>query len=524
MTSGEEREAAGGLHGMSAEEFRRAGHGLIDWIAEYLEGVEGRRVMPEVRPGSLYDALPGEAPERGEAWESIARDVDALIMPSVTHWQSPDFHGFFPCNNSYPSVLGELLSAGLGINGFLWQCSPAITELEMRVMNWLGKAVGLPGEFLFAERHAEAAACVTREAGAGGGGGVIHGTASEAVLTAMVAARHRVERGGAGGEGALTVYASSQAHSSVTKAAMVAGVGREGVRLIGVDGSLAMRADELERTMRADIAAGRRPMLVCATVGTTSTGAVDPVGAVARAARRAAASAREISGAGAVPGAGAGAGAGGVWVHVDAAFAGAACVCPEHRWLLEGVEEADSFNFNPHKWLLTNFDCSAFWTRDARALSESLSINPEYLRNKASEAREVVDYRDWQVPLGRRFRALKLWFVMRRFGLEGLRAHVREHVRLGELFEGLARGDERFEVPTPRLLSLVCVRLRAGDEATARVLERANASGRGLFTGSVVPIGAGGENRRVIRVAIGATRTRERHVRAAWELLSKAAE
>lgn len=478
---------------MPSSEFRRAGHELVDFIATYLDTAGERPVTSPIEPGDLFRALPTDAPERGEAWPAIMEDVHRLIMPAITHWQSPDFHAYFPCNNSGPAILGELLSAGLGINGFLWQCSPAITELEMRVIDWLGRALALPDAYLFGEDYTKSK-----------GGGVIHGTASEAVLTAMVAARARLRVPLVGSPRRqtsaprLTVYATAQSHSSIVKAAMIAGIGREHVRLIETDGVLAMRPDALAERITRDRAAGFTPIFVCATVGTTATGANDPVRAIAEIARRE-----------------------NLWCHIDAAYAGAACICPEHRAMIDGVELADSFNFNPHKWLLTNFDCSAFWTRDRAALIEALNITPEYLRNKASDSGQTIDYRDWQVPLGRRFRALKLWFVMRHYGLEGLRAHLREHVRLGELFESLVRADDRFEMPTPRCLSLVCFRLKGADETNRQLVERLNATRRIFVTPTTVPVGPGGEPRFIIRMAIGATRTEERHVRAAWELIQR---
>ncbi|MBL0928406.1 MAG: aminotransferase class V-fold PLP-dependent enzyme, partial [Phycisphaerales bacterium] len=335
--------------------------------------------------------------------------------------------------------------------------------------------------------------------GGGGGGGVIQGTASEAVLVALLAARERA------GPGRHAVYASSQAHSSVTKAAMIAGLGREAVRTIGVDSGLAMRPELLEERIAADRAAGMVPAMCVATVGTTSTTAIDPLGPIG------AVCARE-----------------GVWLHVDAAFAGAACVCPEMRWIIDGVERADSFNFNPHKWLLTTFDCSAMWLADRRPLVNAVSITPEYLRNAASAGGGVIDYRDWQIPLGRRFRALKLWFVLRHYGAEGLRAYIREHVRLAGVFEGLVRSDGRFEVvlpppaERPRATSLVCFRHRGGDGPGRAVLERVNASGAAFLTHSVVPL-AGEGDRLILRMAIGGAATGEAHVRAAWGAIAAAA-
>lgn len=490
---------------MTPDEFRRRGRELIDWVADYLERLEhaapddeSMPVFPRVEPNALYHALPEHPPEAPESFENVVRDLNDLVMPAVTHWQHPSFFGYFPATASGPAMLAELVSAGLGINGFLWQTSPAITELEMRMTDWFGEMIGLPPAFTFA--------------GSGGvkgtGGGVIHGTASEAVLTAMVAARDRALRAHGSESRAtdeLTAYASSQAHSSVMKAGMVAGIGREGVRPVGVDGSLAMDPSALEGAIEADRRAGRRPFFVCATVGTTSTGAFDPLGPIADVCARH-----------------------GLWLHVDAAYAGAACVCPEFRGIIAGVERADSFNFNPHKWLLVNFDCSLFWTRDRAALVNALSVTPAYLRNAASDAGAVVDYRDWQIPLGRRFRALKLWFVVRHYGVEGLRAHIRAGVRLAELFESLVRADERFEVPTARALSLVCFRYRgrdglAGDEENRALLKSLNEGGALHLTPTVVPVGPNGADRVVLRMAIGGPFTRDEHIRAAWERIVREA-
>lgn len=298
----------------------------------------------------------------------------------------------------------------------------------------------------------------------------------------------------------MTAYCSSQAHSSIAKDCRIAGLPRENLRLVEVDERLRMHGDALARRVAEDRAAGFVPFFVCATVGTTSSGAVDPVAEIGAVARRE-----------------------GMWLHVDAAWAGAACVCPEHRDLLAGVELADSFNFNPHKWLLTNFDCSALWVADRRGLIEALSITPEYLRNAASESGAVIDYRDWQAPLGRRFRALKLWWVMRHYGAEGLRAHIRAHVRCGEVFESLVRGDERFEMAAERSLSLVCFRLRAGDEATKRLHERLNASGRMFLSHTVLPTPVGGSGRYTLRMAIGGVWTTEERVRAAWGWIAEEA-
>jgi aromatic-L-amino-acid decarboxylase len=433
-----------------------------------------------VSPGEIASMMPGAAPESGEAWEAIEADIDRVVMPGVTHWQSPSFFGYFPCGSCYEAVLGELLSAGLGVQGMVWQSSPSCTEMETVVMDWLGRLIGLPEAFLSA---------------GGVGGGVIQGTASEAVLVALVAARERAVRAGASGP--FVVYASDQAHSSVAKAATIAGLGPAGLRRVPVDGRWRMDPSALERMIAEDRAAGRTPIMVCATLGTTGVGAVDPLGPIGEVCERE-----------------------GVWLHVDAAWAGAALVCDEHRWMIEGVERADSFNFNPHKWLLVNFDCSALWVRDRRWLTDALSIDPEYLRNKASEAGVVIDFRDWQIPLGRRFRALKLWFVLRGYGAQGLRAYIREHVRLAELFEDWVRGDERFQLIS-RSLSLVCLTLRAGDDAARAMMERVNDGGEVFLSHTTAPVG--GAERYVIRMAIGAPATREAEVRGAWDVLRAAA-
>jgi aromatic-L-amino-acid/L-tryptophan decarboxylase len=497
---------------LSSRELRQAAGRIVDALGAYWDGLEGLPLQSRVSPGDILRLIPGAAPERGDgSLEGVLDDLDRVVMPGLTQWQSPNFYAYFPSNISTPAVLAELLAAGLGQQGMLWATSPACTELEMRMMDWIGRAIGLPEAFLFGEDPAGAL-----------GGGVIQGTASESTLSALVAARHRslrrladrVERRAALPR--LRVFTTSQAHSSVIKAAVVAGLAldaddHEQVRMIRTDGSYAMCPEDLEAQLRRSATEGHVPCLVVATVGSTGSTAVDPVDKIA----------------GVIRACGPGAGGGVPWLHVDAAHSGAACICPEFRWMLRGVEHADSICFNPHKWLLTNFDCDCFWTRDRAALTASMSVTPEYLRNPASQGRGVVDYRDWHIPLGRRFRALKMWFVMRRFGLEGLRAHVREHVRLAELFEGWVRGDGRFEVATPRTVNLVCFRLRPGpgqspaaaDAANADLLNAVNRTGRAFLSHTVLPEVGGQPARYVLRMAIGAVTTRERHVREAWDLI-----
>jgi aromatic-L-amino-acid decarboxylase len=529
---------------LSDSGFRALAHQIVDWIADYHEHIESFPVRSQVKPGDLLAQLPDHPPRDGlDDWAQVFDDLNKLILPGLTHWQSPNFFGFFPCNASGPAILGEFLSGGLNIIGMLWTTSPAATELELRVLDWLAEMLDLPAAFR----------------STGSGGGVIQGTASESTLIAMLAARRRVmralERSGAGGVSPTTVgwatgqspppprphlvaYTSTQAHSSVVKAAMIAGLAdgpqdRTHLRLIDVDADFAMRPDLLEHAMREDLAAGRVPFFVCATVGTTSSTAVDPLPGIADVLERVAREHSKSAPSGLAAGAGSatspvhGDGGGAKpWLHIDAALAGAACICPEFRPMLAGVELADSLCFNPHKWLLTNFDCDCFWTADRASLIDALSVTPEYLRNRASESGEVIDYRDWQIPLGRRFRALKLWLVIRHYGVTGLQTHIREHVRLASLFEEWVRSDARFELCAPRNLNLVCFRLRgegaASDERNRSLVERLNASGKIFLTHTALR-GPDGRDRYVIRMAIGATHTQERHVRAAWDLIRELA-
>lgn len=478
------------------EEFRRLGHRMVDWIADYHRRVAELPVLSRAAPGDLLRALPGTPPEAGcgeDGWDRILADLDSLIVPGLTHWQSPQFHAYFPCNASTPGILGELLSAGLGIQGMLWATSPAATELEQRVLDWLAQLQGLPARFRAPE-----------------GGGVIQGTASEAALVAMVAARHRA---GAGRDADLVAYASTQAHSSIVKAARIAGIcddvegttkaGRRTVRFVPTDAGLRMDPTALRAAIREDLNAGRTPFFVCATVGTTSSGAVDPLPDIVRVLDET------------------GVTAAGGWLHVDAAWAGSAAVCPEHQRLLDGLEGADSYTFNPHKWLLTNFDCSAFWTADPQSLTAALGVTPEYLKNRATEAGQVVDYRDWQIPLGRRFRALKLWFVLRHFGAEGLRKHIRHHVALGARFEDLVRQEPMFELAAERSLSLVCFRMagpREQADAEGRaLLDALNAEGEVYLSHTTLPDPHDQEPRFVLRMAIGAAATTAEDISHAWD-------
>lgn len=467
---------------MTPDEFRRYGHAVVDWVAGYWSTLEQRPVTPAVAPGEVAARLPATAPERGEPVEAVLADLDRIVAPGLTHWQHPGFFGYFPANTSGPSVLGDLVCAGLGVQGMLWATGPACTELETVLLDWLADLLGLPAAFRSTGR----------------GGGVIQDSASSATLVATLAALHRAGKGRwrtGGLDRAYTIYTSEHGHSSIEKAARIAGLGDAAVRTVEVDPvTQAMRPDALRARLDADRANGAVPALVVATIGTTSTTAVDPLPAIGEFCREY-----------------------GVWLHVDAAYAGAAAVCPELRFTHEGLEYADSYCFDPHKWLLTGFDCDAFWVADRAELIEALTVLPEYLRNAATESGAVIDYRDWQVPLGRRFRALKLWFVLRWYGAEGLRAHIRSGVALAAQFADWVRADERFEVVAPHPFSLVCFRLRGGDEDNEELLHRLNASGEQYLTHTRVG------DRYVLRLAVGSPLTEGRHVEATWRRIQQIA-
>lgn len=473
---------------MSAEEFRALGKQVVDWIADYQAEIQSYPVRSPVSPGEVRDALPLSAPEEGEPYEDVLRDVERLILPGITHWQHPSFFAYFPANASGPSVLGDLLSSGLGVQGMLWATSPACTELETVVVDWLAELLGLPTRF--------------RTDSVGGGGGVLQDSASGSALVATLAALSRVSSGEIARTGITrphALYVSEHTHSALERAARVTGLGADNVRVVEVDSrTQGMRPRALAGAIDRDRAAGVVPAMVCATVGTTSTTAVDPVSAVGEVCR-----------------------ARGVWLHVDAAYAGVAAVCPEFEWLNDGVEEfADSYCTNPHKWLLTNFDCSALWLADRAPMVEALSVLPEYLRNSATEAGAVIDYRDWQIPLGRRFRALKLWSVLRWYGASGLRAHIRRTVSLAAELAKWIEADARFVLYEWPRLALVCFSPKfpelSTEEANRRTLlfmAELNDSGYLYLTHTKV------DGRVLLRIAIGSPSTERRHVGEAWERL-----
>jgi aromatic-L-amino-acid decarboxylase len=466
---------------MTPDQFREAGRAVVDWIADYYERIETFPVLSRAQPGEIRASLPPAAPRQGEAFADILADVEQLILPGITHWQSPNFYAYFPANSSGPSILGELLAAGLGVQGMLWATSPACTELETHVLDWLADMLALPEAFKSSSA----------------GGGAIQDSASSGALCALIAARERAtgyRTRELGCDGRLVAYASTQTHSSVEKAAMIAGIGRQNLRSIGVDANYAMRPDLLARQIQEDRQAGLVPAFVCATIGTTSSNALDPLPEIGRICRQE-----------------------GLWMHVDAAMAGTAALCPEFRYTHAGVEYADSYCFNPHKWMFTNFDCDCFWVADRAALIQALSILPEYLRNQATESGAVIDYRDWQVQLGRRFRALKLWFVIRHYGIEGLQHHVRNHVRIAQEFAQWVRDSDEFRLAAPAPLNLVCFQHREGDEASQRIMDRVNQSGEVFMTHTKL------DDRFTLRMCIAQTNTEARHVRRAWELIQAAA-
>jgi aromatic-L-amino-acid decarboxylase len=469
---------------MDADTFRRLGHQLVDWIAAYRERLESLPVMSTVEPGAIRARLPRHPPEQGGALPEVLAGLDRTVLPGITHWNHPSFFAYFPANTSYASVLADLVAAGLGAQGMSWQTSPAVTEVEEVVMDWLRQLLGLSEAW----------------------SGVIQDTASTATLCALLCARERTtgygqdRRGLQGGEAPLVVYASDQAHSSVEKAALLAGFGRSHLRLVATDDRNALRVDELERLVEEDRRAGSRPCAVVAAVGTTATTALDPVSAIAAVAGRE-----------------------GMWLHVDAAMAGTAAVLPECRWMWEGVERADSIVLNPHKWMGAGFDCSAYYVRDPQHLVRVMSTNPSYLRTAQDGA--VRNLRDWGIPLGRRFRALKLWFYLAGAGAEGLRARLRRDLENARWLADQVDAEPGWERTAPVPLQTVCLRHlppTAGTEAerashNLAVAEAVNRSGRAYVTPAVV------RGRQLLRVSIGAELTERRHVAGVWDELRGAA-
>jgi aromatic-L-amino-acid decarboxylase len=464
---------------MDNKAFRRQAHEFIDWMADYLEQVEHLPVKAQVEPGDIYGKIQDEAPLEGEKIEDIFSDFREIILPGMTHWQSPNFFAYFPANSSYPSVLAEMLTATLGAQCMKWETSPAATELEERMMNWLKKMTGLPEHF----------------------SGVIQDTASTATLTAILTARERfsefrVNESGFSNADRFRVYCSTETHSSIEKAIKIAGIGRQNLVKVGVDGQFRLDPSLLQQAIETDISAGYKPVCVVATLGTTGVTAVDPLEEIGKICSRY-----------------------GAWLHIDAAFAGSALILPEYRWMIKGVELADSFVFNPHKWLFTNFDCSAYFVKDEHTLMQAMQIVPEYLRT--DKQGRVKDFCDWGVPLGRRFRALKLWFVLRSYGVEALQEKLREHILMArELAEQIGQEPD-FEIMAPVTMNLVCFRHKPSgitddnelNRINEKLLKEINATGKAYMSHAKV------NGKFFIRMVIAQTNVEKTHVEQAWKLV-----
>jgi aromatic-L-amino-acid decarboxylase len=469
---------------VNPEEFRRIGHQLIDWIADYRLRVEELPVRSRVEPGSVRLQLPATPPSQPESFDGIFHDLEQIILPGLSHWQHPSFFGYFPSNGELSSVLGDYLSTGLGVLGLSWISSPALTELEEVVTDWMRQMLGLSEAW----------------------SGVIQDTASSSTLVALLCARERASnyslaRGGVQGEEQpLIVYVSSYSHSSVEKAALLAGFGRLNLHVVAVDENYAMKPDALEQAIRADLEAGRLPCAVVATAGTTGTTALDPVQGIATVAQQH-----------------------GLWLHVDAALAGSAMILPECRWMWEGIEAADSLVLNPHKWLGVAFDCSLYYVRDPQHLVRVMSTNPSYLQSTVDS--QVKNLRDWGIPLGRRFRALKLWCLIREQGVEQLQARLQRDMENAQWFAGQVGRAPNWCVLAPVPLQTICIRHEppgldgeALDKHTLDWAERVNNSGGAYLTPSIL------EGRWMVRVSIGSLTTERRHVEALWELIRHEAE
>ena len=466
---------------MNTTDFRKHAHELVDWMADYLEGVEEYPVLPKVKPGDIFDQIPEAAPQQPQAFESIFSDFKEKIMPGITHWESPNFMAYFPANKSKASVLAEMLMSTLGSQCMMWLTSPAAAELEERMMNWLRDMLGLSADYT----------------------GCIQDTASTATLCAMLTARERAtqyavnEKGFTGQK--FTIYCSAQVHSSIEKGAKIAGFGKEQVRKIAVDEAYAMKADALKACIEKDLAEGYHPLCVVSALGTTGTTAIDPIDEISDICI-----------------------AHKIWHHVDAAYAGTALVLPELRWMSKGVDKADSFVFNPHKWMFTNFDCTAYFVKDPVALVNTFTIMPDYL--KTSVDTEVKNYRDWGIPLGRRFRALKLWFVIREMGVSGIQEKIRNHVTWGHWLADEIENHTDFDLLAPVPLNTVCFRFNPPednetvDAINRQIMENINASGQLFFMQMVL------EGRFALRLAFGNSNLEKRHVEKAWQLIQAEAQ
>lgn len=468
---------------MDLEEFRKNGHLLVDWMAEYFATIEKYAVKSKVKPQEIIDQLPLEPPTLPENFKDIFHDFKSIILPGITHWQHPCYFAYFNANNSYPSILGEMLTSALGAQCMIWQTSPAATELEERMMQWTAKIIGLPDSFT----------------------GVIQDTASTATLCSILTAREKYSEYSINQRGYLeqkpfTVYCSSEAHSSIEKAVKIAGLGKQNLRKIAVDSSYALIPEELEKTILQDLEQGYRPLAIIAALGTTGSTAVDPLATITKIGKKH-----------------------NIWIHVDAAYAGTALVLPEYRWMCEGIDEVDTFVFNPHKWMFTNFDCSAYFVKDQEALIRTFEILPEYLKTK--ESNPVHNYRDWGIQLGRRFRALKLWFVLRSFGIQGIQEKVKNHILWARMIADKMNNLDHFELLAPVHFSTVCFRLHPphiDDQEVLnclneKYLDRLNETGKVFLTHTKL------RGDYTIRLVIGQTYSEKKHLLQTWDLIIKLA-
>ncbi|MBL6444743.1 aminotransferase class V-fold PLP-dependent enzyme [Fulvivirga sp. 29W222] len=467
---------------MNIEEFKKHGHAMVDWIASYYENVRDYPVKSQVKPGEVFEQIADKAPERGESMDHIFEDFREIIMPGITHWQSPNFYAYFPANTSFPSLLGDMLASALGSQCMIWDTSPAAAELEEKVMVWLRDMLGLPSSF----------------------SGVIQDTASTATLCALITAREKLSNYQPNSDGLfnfspMRVYCSTEVHSSVEKAVKIMGMGKSNLVKIGVDEKMSLNPKLLKQAIEEDIKKGYQPLAVVAAIGSTGTAAIDPLSDMAEVCEQY-----------------------GVWLHVDAAYAGSALILEEYRWMIEGIEKADSFVFNPHKWLMTNFDCSAYFVKDEQALIKTFSILPEYLKTNTTGT--VKDYRDWGIQLGRRFRSLKLWFVIRSFGVEGIKSVLRNHIRIAENLSAKIREHSDFEELSTSL-NLVCFRYKpegvTGIDELNRInkqlIDLLNESGKMYLTHTKI-----GDN-MVLRLVAGQTNVTEEDVLSSWSTIQEIA-
>ncbi len=468
------------LH-MTTSEFRKQGYKVIDWLADYYENIESYPVLSQVSPGEIRSNLPDSPPVKGRNYDEILSDMDTM-MPGMTHWQHPNFHAFFPAGSSGPAILADMIATGTGIVGMLWETSPSCTEVETHVLDWLVDMLGMPSKFKSNEI----------------GGGVIQDTASSSTLIALIGAREYASKGEFNSittNTKLSSYVSSHSHSSIEKAIKVAGLGNNSLRVISVDSDFAMIPDELEKQIKDDIENGVTPAFVCASIGTTNTTAMDPIEEIGKICKKY-----------------------DIWLHVDAAMAGAAALCPEFRYIQNGLEYAQSYTFNPHKWMLTNFDCSVLYVDDRNKITSAMSVVPEYLKNKGSETGQVIDYMDWSVPLGRKFRGLKLWQVINYYGTEGLQKYIRENVEHTQILKSWIEEDDNFEIIAPVPLNLICFKHKKGSAFNQKLHETVNQTGKLYITRTKI------NDEYILRFSIGQATGTIDHIKKSWKLIQQTAK